>query len=552
MGGSDATDASDRDHASEGFDGAAGARGADGSSQQGAPTDAPGLALDGGDSRGEAASDDADAEAHTDDATAVDADTGTQCGAADPAVDSCIVDDAFGVFVSPTGDDRNAGTRARPFRTIGFALQRAVGRGGRAFVCVSGGTYPEVLSIDSPLSGVALYGGFDCVTWAYLPGLKVVVRPAAATVALTVRNVTALKVYDVEFDATSATSPSSSSVAAFVSASTGVEFVRVKLVAGSGTNGQTGASVADSPLLNGAPGASGNNACERQAAGAPGTGICGTERTVGGIGGLGSVFSGGLGSSGSAGESSPAVSLLQGRGGMGEGQVLGGSLWQCGSVDAGGGQPGGRGADGAPAVGAITSGLVAANGWQSTSGTDGTDGHVGQGGGGGGGAVAPVSCPPLDAGLPSGAAGGSGGAGGCGGRGGGGGSSGGSSIALISSSSDVNLISGEIVTGVAGRGGDGGRGQQGGLGGSGGARGQGSGGSQSSCGGSEGGPGGSGGPGGGGAGGSSIGILGIGGRVTQVGASFQIGAAGEGGRDGNGLSSGPVAGVRGQSIEQML
>ena len=67
--------------------------------------------------------------------------------------EKCLVD-AFGAFVSPTGDDANPGTKAKPFRTIGKALGTTQPR-----IVVCEGEYAGSLEIKRDVS---ILSGIDC------------------------------------------------------------------------------------------------------------------------------------------------------------------------------------------------------------------------------------------------------------------------------------------------------------------------------------------------------------------------------------------------------
>jgi hypothetical protein len=557
-----APDASAAMDAHDGAGGSDGAAGRDAStSMDAAPDVSPDVSRD--------AAIDAGADAHLAEGAAGDAslgdaslgdapvdalpDLGPQCEAgSDPAIEPCVVNDAYGVFVSPLGNDRADGTKAAPFRTITHALGVALAHGGRVYACGSQGVYAESLAIGAPLNGVSLYGGFDCTTWVHSSALRAVVRPTATGAALAVTGVTSLLVQEVEFDALDAVAAGDSSVAVFVASSSGVTFNRVRAVAGSGVNGVPG-SAGGAGAMSGLAGGQANAACSPLSVVAPRVMSCGNEQSTGGTGGFGAGISGATGSPGGMGASTPAVAPLRGNGGIGDGQQDG-VAWDCSSVDTGLGQPGGAGVDGAPGAGATIGIALSSTGWTGTSATGGLSGHIGQGGGGGGGAMAPALCPATDA-APgtTGASGGSGGSGGCGGVGGGGGTSGGWSIAVLAYSSQVSLLSSELVIGTGGRGGNGGGGQQGGVGGTGGPGATGVSGSVPSCAGGNGGRGGSGGPGGGGAGGSAVGILSTatGSTIVTTGTSFQPGVAGAAGLDGNGVAATPGAGAAGVSTNQL-
>ncbi|HTB72206.1 MAG TPA: hypothetical protein VK762_03125, partial [Polyangiaceae bacterium] len=42
-----------------------------------------------------------------------------------PHDEPCVIDDAFGIFVSPAGADRNLGSKSAPVRSIGHAMDLA-------------------------------------------------------------------------------------------------------------------------------------------------------------------------------------------------------------------------------------------------------------------------------------------------------------------------------------------------------------------------------------------------------------------------------------------
>jgi hypothetical protein len=67
------------------------------------------------------------------------------------------VDDGIGVFVNATaGSDSNLGTKAMPFKTIGYAIQKA-GAKPRVYICE--GTYPSAWTRrTAPAARAALAG----------------------------------------------------------------------------------------------------------------------------------------------------------------------------------------------------------------------------------------------------------------------------------------------------------------------------------------------------------------------------------------------------------
>ena len=52
-----------------------------------------------------------------------------------PHDESCVIDDAFGIFVSPAGSDANPGSKSAPVRSIGHA--HGPGQGSSASVSTS-------------------------------------------------------------------------------------------------------------------------------------------------------------------------------------------------------------------------------------------------------------------------------------------------------------------------------------------------------------------------------------------------------------------------------
>jgi hypothetical protein len=387
---------------------------------------------------------------------------------ATPSEDSCVIDEEYGVFVSPDGDDESGeGTRAQPYATIGKAIDAAVAGGLRVYACADGGAYEESVTIGVGTSGLEMYGGFSCDDWSYSSEAKSLVS-TTEQLALRVEGVEALRVEDFGFQAADAVEAGGSSVGGFVLNSTGVVLRSVRFVAGKGMAGVDGVTPqtdfpwrspdSTSPLDgNDANGAEGGPAKEYP--------CLGQELTVGGAGG-----------------NSPGRDGYPGLPdwGGGKGNIAG----MCNSDVQ-------RGADAPPqlaSAGATSLGKLSASGWAPASGDSGAVGHPGQGGGGGSGGNT--------------GGGGGGGAGGCGGGGGSGGQGGGASIALAILESSVVIEDSELFASHAGDSGNGASGEDGqldfGIGGTG---------ENGGCTGGSGGNGGPGGAGGGGAGGISVGVL---------------------------------------------
>lgn len=75
-----------------------------------------------------------------------------------PKDSPACVDDAVGVFVSPTGDDGAAGNKGAPVKSIAKGVELAASRGlPRVYVC--DGTYAESIALAK---SVSIYGGLSC------------------------------------------------------------------------------------------------------------------------------------------------------------------------------------------------------------------------------------------------------------------------------------------------------------------------------------------------------------------------------------------------------
>lgn len=424
---------------------------------------------------------------------------------------SCVSSE-FGVFVAPSGNDTNDGTRETPLKTIAAGLRLAASTAkARVYACA--GTYEEKVSIQK---GIELYGGFACSDWRYL-GNPSRIAPQERGIALMVSGVQEpVLLVDFEISAKDGSDPGESSIAAFVTESTEVRMRRVHLVAGAGVAGSTPGDIPNyasvgpdgerySPAL-GLSGRATTNTCPAPLANSRG----------GAEGGA----SGNQGQPGEAAIDPPDPEGATGAGGRGYADF--------GSAQCESGRHGSNGLPGAGGYGAPLYGTLTTEGWSGRDGQPGGYGGTGQGGGGGGRRFSPDG-------------GGGGGPGGCGGRGGGPGQAGGSSFALLSVTSNMFLEQCTIRTGPGGAGGGGGRGQVA----------QASsrvvpGGTVGLCNGGRGGHGGSGGGGGGGAGGLSLGIGyreappildGSLVRLANTFESFTLGAAGDAGPGGAGGSA---------------
>lgn len=389
----------------------------------------------------------------------------------DPKDESCVLDDAYGVFVAapldghagpdageagtPSGD----GTMSSPYTTIGQALAN-LGSKTRVYVC--NGVYGEQVSITT---AVSVYGGLSCPTgsadavWRYAGGSAQVSSPSAAY-ALSVTSVSsgAVTVEDMSFAAPDATAPGTSSIAALVSSSS-VNMMRVTLSAGRGANGAAGADGSVAANYSGAAPVGGaqawttiNGLFSPESGGTGSANQCKTSGTsAGGNGALGCATAAAMGTPGSANPEPPVTT--PGGDGLPMGSPLPGDAGVVSSNDPGADGQAGSGGVAAPAQ---VYGALAASGWTPSPGGSGAAGNPGQGGAG---ATDPLYGQCAVAAQDIG--GGGGGAGGCGGAGGMGGGGGGASIALATLDSTVTLTACTLNVSGAGTGGAGGAGQDG-------------------------------------------------------------------------------------------
>ncbi len=389
-------------------------------------------------------------------------------------------DKSQAIFVGPNGDDEQPGTLEQPVRSIGKAIELAAPAGKAVYAC--NGTYSEAITISG--TAVSIYGGYDCAAgWARTRTGRAQVE-SPATRALTISQVTDKMVIDrVNFRASSATVPGTSSIAAFIVASQNVALVHVDLTAGDGAAGVPGGSVpgytytdAELKVFTGDPGSSAAAvACDRRK---PASG-CDSGYPGGRVGG-------GQGYQPPRCRSNDAPTY-GGSGGDG-GNLYRGLAATCGgcgipvcSQDGDLALAGKDGGPGGPAT--LGFGSVGLDGYSPTNqGADGTPGENGQAGRGGcGQSSTMVPYPGISDVISAsskyyivGGGGGQGGAGGCGGWPGEGGGGGGASIALLVIDSTVSLARGTYTTRRGGAGALGSAGGPGGAGAPGGAGGLGS------------------------------------------------------------------------------
>ncbi|HYJ34052.1 MAG TPA: Ig-like domain-containing protein [Candidatus Binatia bacterium] len=413
------------------------------------------------------------------------------------------------IYVSPSGNDGNPGTREAPLQSVSAGLAAAAG--GGADVYLAGGTYTQ--DQFALVSGVSLYGGFDASFANRDPAAHPSILSGGSTALVASPGVSNARVDGITVRSANATGAGSSSYAAFLRGASGITFHGCTLEAGNGAPGDNGST--------GSSGAAGDAGSD----GGPGNCPDVTAPGAGGGGG-GGANAGGAG--GGGGSLATLFVAEAGQGGSGPGGGGGGAAGTVTSRNHNG-QSGTAGAAGSPGTdgsAGLSFGGLSDTGYQPSDGSAGIgDGTGGSGGGGGGGS----------SGVPDGGAGNGGGGGGGGGTpgaGGGPGSGAGGSFALAMVGSSNIVVEGCVLrTGAGGTGGAGGAGGPGGAGGAGGAGGRtcnktvGAGGL-----GGGGGAGGRGGHGGGGGGGPAIGIAyDTSSTLTESGNSYALGAAGPGG-----------------------
>jgi K319-like protein len=429
-----------------------------------------------------------------------------------------VLEDKNNAFwVSRTGADGNAGTRALPKLTIQNAINTAATSGGDVYVAA--GIYPRfTLS-----SRVSIYGGFDPTTWLRDVAANATViegaTPAVSGASVNIVPGQTLTLEGLTIRSANAATAGVSSIGIALNNSRNITIRRNAITAGRGADGLDRTQPAK--------------------ANAGGTGSTSTGRQ-GAAGGTANGFAGGEG--GDGGNTGGIFNTCNSNGA--DGKVgfgpQGGDPGSGGSGRAGG--PGGTGATGATGAagtpGGGPFGAVASGTYMMSKGADGANGEDGSGGGGGGGG----DCASND----PGGGGGGGGAGGDRGLGGlGGGGAGGSFGIVLTNTSTMVAITNNTIT--TGNGGVGGNGAIGGLGGNGGLPGDGRitvGGGRNGGNGGAGGPGGAGGGGAGGGGGPSVGVARDVSSTTNVTATddggnvFTVGTGGNGGPGAGGAPSG--------------
>jgi hypothetical protein len=373
---------------------------------------------------------------------------------ADTNCDGIDGDVAAAIFVAPSGSDSAPGTMTEPVKSINHGIQLAAASFKSVYVC--NGTYAESVTLDG--QAVSLYGGYDCADgWKRSNTARAEVA-SPTNRALAIKDVTGKVVIDrIDFAASSATQPGSSSVAAFVVGSGDVTLSHSNLTAGDGAAGIAGdpvpgnyvyteAELAARTPMTGSGTALGPcslaTPCTLTNPGGDRLAFCGTNCAAATCLSNGATTSGGKG--GQGGNLGKNVAATRGQPGVPPGPGAGGSNGPAGS-------------DSAPGANAMLGfGSVDATGYLPTNhGEHGQPGGMGQAGTGGDGDTG-YQLSSGDIFFPYyvvGGGGGEGGPGGCGGWGGKGGGGGGASIALLIVDSTVSISNGTYKTGRGGRGG---------------------------------------------------------------------------------------------------
>ena len=268
--------------------------------------------------------------------------------------EKCLVD-AFGAYVSPTGDDANPGTKARPFKTIAKALGTTQAR-----VVVCEGSYAESVEI---VRDVSILSGIDCAFSK--AGAKAKITGVKAEFAVSIaKPASAVQLRDVEIEAIDGTSASVNSIALLVSEVASVKLVGVSATAKKGFDEPKG-----DDGTGGLVGEVGKDAVG-SLQGGPTSKTCNGTATIGGGGG-----GGGDGADGHGQNGGPAGIAENPAGANGRGDMSGNSICPLEGLGKGGARP----VDALHAAMATSRGALTAS-WLPTKGNDAATGGPGQGG----------------------------------------------------------------------------------------------------------------------------------------------------------------------------
>ena len=157
------------------------------------------------------------------------------------------------VFVSPSGNDGNAGTQAAPVRSPNRALAILAASGGaKQQLWLAQGSYPGPVTLVSADHAIGIFGGFDPATWvdSTTPAAPTTITGSPEAVIAT--GSTGTLIQGVALDGQATAGPSSSAYGLVALAGSQVTLAGVTVLAGNATAGSPG-----SPGAAGAKGGAG-------------------------------------------------------------------------------------------------------------------------------------------------------------------------------------------------------------------------------------------------------------------------------------------------------
>ncbi|MBE2250417.1 MAG: hypothetical protein IAE78_12815, partial [Myxococcus sp.] len=284
-----------------------------------------------------------------------------------------------GIFVSPSGVDTAAGTRAAPKRTLAAAVT-AVVTSGKRDIYVATGTYSGSLTLTG-VSGLNVAGAYHPTTWQRATGNQVVVQGGAKALELDFAN--DVLVQSIRFEGGLG---NPNAYGAFIKDSMNVQLQSLELRAGNGAPGQDG-QVGDAGIP-GNPGGDGRSGCGGFVFGNPSSCLIWGSCTSPSAGTGGSSACGGPGANGGT----PVFGASSGAGAAGSMAVSGGAggpgvsgqIGRGPAPNSSNGQMGPGGTAGALGTGGIA-GTFSVAGYLASAGGAGGSGTNAKGGGGGGG-----------------------------------------------------------------------------------------------------------------------------------------------------------------------
>jgi len=154
-----------------------------------------------------------------------------------PAEDACVLDEAFGVFVSRAlGMADGGGSRARPLATAAAGLNAAHLKHKRVYLCTE--EYPEAVTLAP---GDSIFGGLDCSGGWRVGTFRARLR-APTSPAVTARDLPSKTVLDsVEIIAPDAAEPGTSSIGVMAVDAPSLELSNATFTSGRAAAGIPGA-----------------------------------------------------------------------------------------------------------------------------------------------------------------------------------------------------------------------------------------------------------------------------------------------------------------------